>query len=163
MPGPGRSSSSIVELACLAARGEHLLELELAVEMVLDHALVAAGDEDEMLDAGLHRLVDHVLDQRTVDHRQHFFRHGLGRGEEARAEPCHGEHGFADAQQPCEVLVKLSAVRRGRRGRQPRKARSNLFPIASGELQRPVLEKVVGWVFSSRVGPASSAAIWLSS
>ncbi len=41
------------QLGRLAALGQRLLELELAVEMVLDDALVAAGDEDEMLDAGL--------------------------------------------------------------------------------------------------------------
>ena len=100
------------ELACLAARGEHLLELELAVEMVLDHALVAAGDEDEMLDAGRHRLVDHVLDQRTVNHRQHFFGHGLGRREEARAEPCHGEHCFTDTRSHAKPLVNVKSAGR---------------------------------------------------
>ena len=73
-----------------------MLELELAVEMVLDHALVAAGDEDEMLDAGLARLVDHVLDQRPVDHRQHLLRHGLGGGQEPGAQPGDRENGFAD-------------------------------------------------------------------
>ena len=72
-------------------------ELELAVEMVLDDALVAAGDEDEMLDAGLARLVHHVLDQRPVDDRQHFLRHGLGGRQEAGAEAGDGEDGFADA------------------------------------------------------------------
>ena len=71
-------------------------ELELAVEMVLDHRLVAAGDEDEMLDAGLARLVHHVLDQRPVDHRQHLLGHGLGGGQEARAEAGHGENSFAN-------------------------------------------------------------------
>ncbi len=97
-PGPGQILAEHHELARLAARGEHLLQLELAVEMVLDHALVAAGDEDEVLDAGRLRLVHHVLDERTVDHRQHLLRHGLGRGEKARAEPRHGEHGLADAE-----------------------------------------------------------------
>ena len=85
------------EFALLAALGQRQLEFELAVEMVLDHALVAAGDEDEMLDAGLARLVDDVLDQRPVDHRQHLLRHGLGRGQEAGSQPGHGENGFADA------------------------------------------------------------------
>ena len=73
-----------------------MLQLELAVEMVLDDALVAAGDEDEMLDAGLARLVDHMLDQRPVDDRQHLLRHGLGGGQEAGAEAGDRENGFAD-------------------------------------------------------------------
>ena len=61
-------------------------ELELAVEMILDDALVAAGDEDEMLDAGLARLIDRILDQRPVDDRQHFLGHGLGGGQETGSE-----------------------------------------------------------------------------
>ena len=69
---------------------------ELPIEMILDDAFVAAGDEDEMLDAGLAGLVDDVLDQRPVDHRQHFLRHRLGGRQEPGAEPGNGEDGFAD-------------------------------------------------------------------
>ena len=58
-----------LEIGAFLPLAQGHLQLELAVEMVLDDALVAAGDEDEMLDAGLARLVDHVLDQRPVDHR----------------------------------------------------------------------------------------------
>ena len=72
------------------------LQLELPVEMVFDDRLVAAGDEDEMLDAGLARFVDDMLDQRPVDDRQHLFRHGLGGRQEPGAEPGNGEYGFAD-------------------------------------------------------------------
>ena len=83
-------------LGLLAARGERGVEFEHAVEMILDHALVAAGDEDEMLDAGLLGLVDHVLDQRLVDDGQHFLRHRLGGGQDAGAEAGDREDGFAD-------------------------------------------------------------------
>src|SRR4029453_9794842 len=65
--------------------------------MILDDALVAARDEDEMLDAGIPRLVDDMLNHRTVDDRQHLLGYRLGRGQEAGAKPCHGEHGLADA------------------------------------------------------------------
>ena len=41
-------------------------------------------------------LVDHVLDQRPVDHGQHFLRHGLGGRQEAGAEAGDREDGFAD-------------------------------------------------------------------
>jgi hypothetical protein len=81
--------------APLALR-QRVLELELAVEMVLDDALVAAGDEDEMLDAGLARLVDHVLDERPVDHRQHLLRHRLGGRQEPGAQPGDGENSLAN-------------------------------------------------------------------
>ena len=104
----------------LLALAQRALELELAVEMVLDHALVAAGDEDEMLDAGLARLVDDVLDQRPVDHRQHLLRHGLGGGQEAGAEPGDRENGFADrfhdVADTVSVLPK-SGVCHGQAGR----------------------------------------------
>src|SRR5690606_24338032 len=83
------------EFLRLAARLERRLELELLVEMILDHALVAAGDEDEMLDAGFARLVDDMLDDRPVDDGQHFLRHGLGRGKKAGAETGHREDRLA--------------------------------------------------------------------
>ena len=85
-----------LHLGRLAALAQRRVELELAVEMILDHALVAAGDEDEVLDAGLARLVDHVLDQRPVDDGQHLLRHRLGRGKDAGAEAGDREHSFAD-------------------------------------------------------------------
>ena len=48
----GRSAMQLPPAPCVLPRSaERALELELAVEMVLDDALVAAGDEDEMLDA----------------------------------------------------------------------------------------------------------------
>jgi hypothetical protein len=49
-----------------------------------------------MLDAGLAGFVDDVLDQRPVDHRQHFLRHGLGGGQEPGAEPGDGKDSFTD-------------------------------------------------------------------
>ena len=79
----------------LALQQRHF-QLELPVEMIFDDALVAAGDEDEMLDAGLARLVDDMLNQRPVDHRQHLLRHGLGGRQKPGAEAGDGKDGFAD-------------------------------------------------------------------
>ena len=90
-------------LGLLAARGKRGVELEHAVEMILDHTLVAAGDEDEMLDAGFLGLVDHVLDQGLVDDGQHLLRHRLGGGQDAGAETGDGEDGFADFHGSFEV------------------------------------------------------------
>ena len=73
------------------------LSRDLPVEMILDDVLVAPGDEDEVLDAGLARLVDHVLNQRPVDHGQHLFGHRLGGRQKAGAETGDGKDGFADA------------------------------------------------------------------
>ena len=96
-PGPRQLGHELVELGRLAALGQRALQLELAVEMVLDGALVAAGDEDEMLDAGGLGLVDHVLDHGAVDDRQHLLGHRLGGRQEPRAEPGYGENGLANA------------------------------------------------------------------
>ena len=86
-----------LQLLCLAALPERALELELQVEMVFDGALAAAGHEDEMLDAGRPRLVDHMLHHGPVDDREHLLRNRLGGGQEAGAEAGDGENGFADA------------------------------------------------------------------
>jgi len=80
----------------VAARGQRGVELEHVIEMILDHALVAPGDEDEMFDAGFPGFVEDVLDQRLVDDGQHFLRHRLGGGQDAGAETGDREDGFAD-------------------------------------------------------------------
>ena len=85
-----------VHLRLLAACGERGIEFIHPVEMVFDHALVAAGDEDEMFNAGLARLVDDILDQRPVDDGQHFLRHRLGGGQDPGTETGDRENGFAN-------------------------------------------------------------------
>ena len=96
-------------LLLVAALRERPVELELDVEVVLDHRLVAAGDENEVLDARGPRLVDHMLDDRPVDDRQHLFRHGLGCGKKARAQSGDGKHGFPDT-----FLLRHRAPAKGR-------------------------------------------------
>jgi hypothetical protein len=65
------------------------------VEMILDRALAAPGDEDHLLDPRLQRLIDRILDQRPVDDRQHLLGHRLGGGQETRAKAPDGEYGLA--------------------------------------------------------------------
>ncbi len=65
--------------------------------MILDHALVAAGDEDEFIDSGSQAFLNGILDQRPVDDRQHFLRHRLGGGQKSGAETGHRQNGFTDA------------------------------------------------------------------
>ena len=69
--------------------------------MVFDDVLAAAGDEDELLDPGFPGLLDRVLDDRLVDHRQHLLGHGLGGGQEAGAHAGDGKNGFADGSDGC--------------------------------------------------------------
>jgi hypothetical protein len=84
------------QLVVLAALRQRVVQFELDVEMVFDNRLVAARHEDEVFDAGLPRLVDDVLDDRSVDDRQHFLRDRLGGWEKTRAETGDWKNCFAD-------------------------------------------------------------------
>ena len=95
------------ELLVLPALRQRVVELELDVEMILDDGLVAAGDEDEMLDPCLPRLVDHVLDDRPVDHRQHFLGDRLGGGQESRAQTGNGKDCLANSLHPRTLCFGL--------------------------------------------------------
>jgi hypothetical protein len=96
LPGLRQILHERFEFRALAPLGQGPFELELAVEVVLDDALVAPGDEDEMLDPGGARLVDHVLYDRAIDDGQHFLGDGLRRGEKAGPEAGDGKYGLAD-------------------------------------------------------------------
>ena len=85
-----------VQRLVLALCGKGLLQLEGMVEMVLDGCLVAAGNEDEFLDARFRSLLDRILDQGLVDDRQHFLGHRLCRGEKPRAKTAHRKNGLLD-------------------------------------------------------------------
>ena len=78
--------------------------------------LVAAGHEDEVLDARRPRLIDDVLDHGAVDDGQHLLRHGLGGRQEAGAETGDGEDGFADALHREIVGVERISGRSSRQG-----------------------------------------------
>ena len=73
----------LLELAALLQR---LLKLIGDVEMILDHCLVAAGDEDEMLDSGLSRLIHDMLKDRPIDDGEHLLGDGFGGRKKARAQ-----------------------------------------------------------------------------
>ena len=75
---------ALSETSCssLPALGQRVDQLGLNIEIVLDHMLVAAGHENDVLDARLKRLVDGILHDGTIDDGQHFLRHRLGGGQE---------------------------------------------------------------------------------
>ena len=76
---------------------EQVLELVGQVEVVLDGALLAGGDDDDLLDPGGDGLLDRVLDDRLVDQRQHLLGLRLGGRQEACAPPGGGEDSLANA------------------------------------------------------------------
>jgi hypothetical protein len=74
-----------------------VLELEGEVEVVLDRALLAGGDDDHLFDAGRDGLLDRVLDDRLVDQGQHLLGLRLGRRQETGAPSGGGEDGLSNA------------------------------------------------------------------
>ena len=94
--GSGLTGGQKRNLFGLAAFLQRRVKLVLQIEMIFDHALVAPGDEHEMFNPGFQRLVHHMLDQRAIDHGEHFLRHRLGGGQETCAETGDGKDGFAD-------------------------------------------------------------------
>ena len=65
------------------------------IEIVGDRMLVAIGHENQGIRTRVHGLIDGILDQRFVQHRQHFLGHDFGRGQESRAETGNGKNHFA--------------------------------------------------------------------
>jgi hypothetical protein len=104
--GDGLHLLQHVELAGLP---EVVLELEGAVEVVLDGPLAPAGDDQDVAQADPDGLLHHVLDGRLVDEGQHLLGLGLGGREEPGAQPGGGDDRLADPLQ--------SAPRSGRLGR----------------------------------------------
>ena len=80
---PKGGFARLLEFARLAALLQGGLELVGRIEMILQRTLVAAGDENELLDAGCQAFLDRILDERPVDDREHLLRHGLGGGQKA--------------------------------------------------------------------------------
>lgn len=80
----------------LVVRLEQTLELDGAVEVVLDGPFPAPGDDEDVLDARAHGLLHDELDDRGIDDRQHLLRLGLGRRQEPRAEPGRRDDRLAD-------------------------------------------------------------------
>src|ERR1035437_4890370 len=92
-----RDGPNLTQHVDVAARLEQLLELEVQVEVVLDRPLLATGDDDDLLDSGIDRFFDRVLDYRFVDERQHLLWLGLGGRKEAGSPTRCGKDDFSNA------------------------------------------------------------------
>src|SRR6266498_2154352 len=86
----------LIEALGVALVGEQALELPRPIEMILDRVLSTADHDQKVLEAGAYHLLDHVLDRRFVDDRDHLFGLGFGRRQEARTEPGCGNDSFAN-------------------------------------------------------------------
>jgi hypothetical protein len=74
----------------LGAQGR--LQLQIAVEVVLQRAFAATGHEEDVVEACGHGLLHDVLDGRLVHNREHLLGRGLRRGKESRAEARRRNH-----------------------------------------------------------------------
>ena len=93
IPEPGDDRRAVPSLAAFRAS---VFELEATIEMVFDGGFAAAGDHDDVGEAGTESPLPRRTGSGLVDKRQHLFGLGLGGGEEAGAEPAAGKNGFAD-------------------------------------------------------------------
>ena len=86
----GRALASVEKL-CIAG---------FEVEMILNRRLVAAGDEQDLLDAVGRQLVDDVFDDRFSRHRQHFLGLRTGGGQKSGAESGNGNNSASNHNFP---------------------------------------------------------------
>ena len=91
-----RDGLDLLQILVLLALLQVELELEVAVEVVLDGPLSPAGDDENVADPGADGLLHHVLDGRLVDDRDHLLRLALGRREEPGPEPRRRDDCLAD-------------------------------------------------------------------
>ena len=80
--------------------------------MILDGVLAAAGDENDVVGTGCHRLFDAVLDDRLVDQRKHLFGLRFCRRQESRPKSGGGEDGFANGWGHDGIVTEKDAIAR---------------------------------------------------
>ena len=96
LPRHRKQAIDQAQLLALVAAGQRVVQFVGMIEVILDGRLAAACDKYELLDPRRLGLLDRVLDQRLVDHRQHLFRHGLGGRQETGAEAADRKYGLAN-------------------------------------------------------------------
>ena len=86
-----RHPAHFFQFVQLAGTFQHVLELQVVVEVVLDDVLVTVGDEDHVLDMGTLGLFHNILDDGLVVDGQHFLGDILGRGQGTGPPAGHGD------------------------------------------------------------------------
>ena len=81
------------------------LQLGVVVKIVVHGRLGPVGDDQDVLDAGGHRLLDDILDHRLVHHGEHLLGDGLGGGEHPGAQPGGGDDGLAYFHKEISFIV----------------------------------------------------------
>ena len=84
------------EQLVLAAIVQRSFELCRSIEVIEDRVLSLRRHDDELVESGVDRFLDSVLQDRLIDERQHFLRNDFRRRKEARAEAGAGENAGAE-------------------------------------------------------------------
>ena len=81
-----------VGVGVLTALAQQVLERTVGLEVVQQLRLAGRGDDNGIVDLlGVERLLNDVLDDRLVEHRQHFFGRALGARQKTRAKTGGGD------------------------------------------------------------------------
>ena len=86
----------LFQLGVIALGTQRFFQAVNTVEVVLQRALVASGDHEDIVQPRIDNFFNHVLDGRLIDHRQHFLRNGLRSREETCTESRNGDNSLAD-------------------------------------------------------------------
>lgn len=81
-----------VGISILAALAQQVLERTIGLEVAQQLGLAGRGDDNGIIDLlGVERLLNDVLDDRLVEHRQHLFGRALGARQKTRAKTGGGD------------------------------------------------------------------------
>ena len=147
----------------LAAGEQAFLKLRRAVEMILKQFLAAVRDDENVRDAGAHRLLHDVLNRGLVDDREHLLGHGLGSGQYARAEACGRDNGLSDflnhsvpslhpAPQGAVIFLCILLYRNGACLSKNFQFRQNAFQMSNEEERDPLRDQVTAEQAEGRRG-----------
>src|SRR5258706_7065522 len=97
-------------LLLLAVLFEKIFEEGRSVEVIFDGTLAAAGDDDDVLDAGGYALFRDVLDLRLIYDGQHFLGLRFGGGGGSRAPNRGPQNWFSDSSSGSWIPRRMPVV-----------------------------------------------------
>ena len=102
--------ADLLQLPLLAGPLQALLQLGVVVEVVVHSGLGPVGHHQDILDAGVYRLLDDILDDRLVHQGEHLLGNRLGGGQHPGPQPGGGDNGLANFHGDSLLIVKNYAV-----------------------------------------------------
>ena len=91
----------------LVFRFQQMFELKTDIEMVFNGRFAPSGDDNDVLDPGVQRLLNPILNQWFIDNRKHFFGLGFRRWQKPSAQSSGRKYCFSYL---CDHLTQLYAL-----------------------------------------------------